>query len=238
MPVFRQLTTKDVALTVCFTALYAVLASIPIFQILGMPNRSITAAAVVAPIIGVLLGPYVGVLSTALGGTIGFFNGSFSPPSFVSGVVTALCAGLLYKGKRIWCAMVYLLFLAVFSFYPYIGPAWLFPPSMWFQIVGFIILVSPLQTMATQNLKSDNNARFFFAFFIVSLVATLAGQISGSLTFMLISPVPTEGWLVLWQGLTFLYPVERIIIGLASALISAPLLKVLRKSNLESLTAK
>jgi len=238
MPVFRQLTTKDVALTVCFTALYAVLASIPIFQILGMPNRSITAAAVVAPIIGVLLGPYVGVLSTALGGTIGFFNGSFSPPSFVSGVVTALCAGLLYKGKRIWCAMVYLLFLAVFSFYPYIGPAWLFPPSMWFQIVGFIILVSPLQTMATQNLKSDNNARFFFAFFIVSLVATLAGQISGSLTFMLISPVPADGWLVLWQGLTFLYPVERIIIGLASALISAPLLKVLRKSNLESLTAK
>ena len=238
MPVFRQLTTKDVALTVCFTALYAVLASIPIFQILGMPNRSITAAAVVAPIIGVLLGPYVGVLSTALGGTIGFFNGSFSPPSFVSGVVTALCAGLLYKGKRIWCAMVYLLFLAVFSFYPYIGPAWLFPPSMWFQIVGFIILVSPLQTMATQNLKSDNNARFFFAFFIVFLVATLAGQISGSLTFMLISPVPADGWLVLWQGLTFLYPVERIIIGLASALISAPLLKVLRKSNLESLTAK
>jgi hypothetical protein len=238
MPVFRQLTTKDVALTVCFTALYAVLASIPIFQILGMPNRSITAAAVVAPIIGVLLGPYVGVLSTALGGTIGFFNGSFSPPSFVSGVATALCAGLLYKGKRIWCAMVYLLFLAVFGFYPYIGPAWLFPPSMWFQIVGFIILVSPLQTMATQNLKSNNNARFFFAFFIISLVATLAGQISGSLTFMLISPVPADGWMVLWQGLTFLYPVERMMIGLVSALIGAPLLKVLRKSNLESLTAK
>ncbi len=238
MPVFRQLTTKDVALTICFTALYAVLASIPLFQILGMPNRNITAAAVVAPIIGVLLGPYVGVLSAALGGTIGFFNGSFSPPSFVSGIVAALCAGLLYKGKRIWCALVYILFLAIFGFYPSAGPVWLFPLSMWFQIIGVILMVSPLQSMATRNLKSNNNARFFFAFFIISLVSTLAGQISGSLTFMLISPVPAEGWLVLWQSLTFLYPVERIIIGLASAFIGVPLLRVLRKSNLESLTAE
>lgn len=77
VPINRKLATKDLALIVCFTAVYAVFAAIPIFQILGMPNASITAAAITAPIIGILLGPYMGTLSVILGGTISFSLGFF-----------------------------------------------------------------------------------------------------------------------------------------------------------------
>jgi len=233
VPIKRKLTAKDVALIICFTALYAVFASIPIFQILGVPGRSITAAAITAPIIGVLLGPYLGTLSATLGGVITFFVGSFFPPSFVSGIITTLCAGLLSKGKRMLCILVYLLLLVAFGFYPSVGPAWLFPLSMWFQVVGLLILVTPLQSLAGRSLKSDRNPRLLLAFFIMSLTSTLAGQISGSLAYVIFGfPPILGGWTAQWQSLTFLYPAERVIIALGSALIGAPLLRVLKSSNL------
>jgi hypothetical protein len=232
MPINTRLRTKDIALMICFTALYAVFASIPIFQLLGMPSRSITAAAVAAPVIGVLLGPYVGAVSAVLGGTIGFFAGSFAPWNFVAGVVTTLCAGLLYKGKQLWCSLIYASFLVVFGFYPSIGPAWLFPLSMWFQIVCLLVLVSPLQLIAVRKIKSSNGPSLALSFFAVSLTSTLAGQISGSLTYMLLIPSPLGGWLLIWQGLTIVYPIERITIALGSALTGSLLLKALRSSNL------
>jgi MFS family permease len=227
----RDLTAKDVALIICFTALYAVFATIPIFQILGMPSRNITAAAIAAPIIGSLLGPYVGTLSTTFGGAISFYW-SFFPPSFFAGITTALCAGLLHKGKRIWCILIYLALLVAFGFYPYTGPAWLFPLSMWFQIAGFLILVSPLITVAVKNVKSNSKSKLVSAFFTISLTSTLAGQIAGSLTFMLLFPAPLGGWQALWEGLTIVYPIERTVIALGSAFIGAPLFRVLQSANL------
>ena len=60
---YGKLTTKDTALTVTFTALYAVFGFIKISPIIGLSGQAITAAAIIAPIIGILLGPYVGTLS-------------------------------------------------------------------------------------------------------------------------------------------------------------------------------
>jgi len=233
--VTRKLIAKDVALIVCFTALYAVFSYFPIFRIFGMPSNAITAAAITAPIIGFLLGPYMGPLSAALGGLIALFAGSFFPPSFVSGIVTALCAGLLVKGKRKLCALVYLLFLLTFGFYPFNGPAWLFPLSMWFQVIGFLILISPLGSKAEKCIKSNRRSKLMLAFFATSLVSTLAGQISGSLAYTILFTIffPLSGsWTVQWQGLTLLYPVERMIIAIGSSLVGMPLIRVLRSSNM------
>jgi hypothetical protein len=232
----KKLTTKDVGLIVCFTALYVVFGFLKISPIIGLPGQAITAAAIIAPIIGIILGPYIGTLSTFLGGVVGFSFGYFSPPSFVSGVFAASCAGMLHVGKRGLCAFTYFSLLFLFGFYPFVGPIWLYPPLMWFQIVGFLILVSPLQSAASRNLNSSNKSKPLFAFFITSLTSTLAGQIAGSLTLELISwPIfiaDVNAWKANWQFLTFLYPVERIIIALAAAFIGASVYKVLRSANI------
>jgi hypothetical protein len=231
----KRLTTRDLALIICFTALYAVFATIPIFRILGMPSASITAAAMTAPIIGVLLGPYVGSMSVALGGAISFFAGSFFPPSLVSGIVVALCAGFLSRGKRVMGSLVYLLFLLALGFYPFIGPAWLFPASMWFQIIGFLVLISPIESKARQNLNSGKGSRSLLAWFTISLTSTLAGQISGSFVYVAYGfPPILGGWAAQWQSLTLLYPFERLVIAAGSAFVGAPLLRVLASSNLAS----
>ncbi len=234
----KKLTVKDVALTVCFTALYANFCFWPAFPIVGLQSKAITLAAIMAPIIGILLGPYLSMLSTFLGGTIGFFAGHFSTPSFVSGIVAAVFAGMIYTGKRSICTFTYFSLLFFFGFYPFIGPVWLYPPFMWFQIIGFLILVSPLQSMASKNMRnSDDNLRFLLAFFTVSLTSTLAGQIAGSLTFEIISPLfiaDVGAWTVGWQLLTWVYPIERIIITLIATFTGVFLYKILTFANLMS----
>lgn len=233
----RELAAKNIALTVCFTALYVVFTFLPLSQVMGLFGKYITVATVIIPAVGVILGAYIGVLCTFLGGVAAlFFSPYFSLPSMVAGVITALCAGLLHGGKRLLCVLIYAVFLLVFGFYPPVGPLWLYPPLIWFQTFGLIILSSPLQSRATKGFNSNSDSKSFFAFLITSLTSTLAGQIAGSLVFEAIS------WPVLisdvnfyrgyWQGLTFLYPIERTLIALAAAFIGTALYKILRSTNL------
>jgi len=143
---------------------------------------------------------------------------------------------MLYTGKRSLCAFAYFSLLFLFSFYPFVGPVWLYLPLMWFQIVGFLLLISPLQSSAVKSLNSGNNSNNLQAFFIISLTSTLAGQIAGSLTFEVLSwPIflaNVKAWEIYWQGLTVLYPVERIIIALSAAFIGTSIHKVLKSSNI------
>jgi hypothetical protein len=237
MVVSKKLRAIEVALIACFTALYVVLAFSPMFQVIGFFGKTITAASVIAPVIGIILGPYLGVLSTLLGGIASLsFSPFFFPPSLVAGVVTAVCAGLLYKGKRIFCILIYLILLLCFGFYPTIGPFWIYPAMTWFQVIGFLVLISPLQSMAIKNITSHNPAKFLSCFFVVCLTSTLAGQIAGSLAFELSSSTviapDLNAWRFTWQVLTFQYPLERVTMAIIGALVGAPLLRVLRSANL------
>ena len=232
-----MLKAKDSALTICFAALYAVFCLFPMFQIVGLPSKFITLAAITAPIIGMLLGPHLGALSTILGGTIGVFAGHFSPPSFVAGVVAAFTAGMIHLGKRSLSAFMYFSLLFFFGFYPFVGPVWLYPQLMWFQIIGFLILVSPLQSIAVRNAwNSKSDTKLAPAFFVTSLTSTLAGQIAGSLTFEVLSwPIfvaDVNAWRLNWKLITLLYPIERIVISLAATFIGVTLHKVLKSANL------
>jgi len=238
MQIGRKLTTKEIALLICFTALYTYFSFIPAFPIIGLQGGAITLAAITAPIIGIILGPYLGMLSALLGGTVRLF---FAPilfaPSFAAGIITAVFAGSLYENKRSTCAFMYFSLLFFFGFYPFVGPVWLYPVFMWFQIIGFLVLISPLQSMASKNMRNpNNNSKLLSSFFIVFLTSTLSGQIAGSLVFELISwPIfiaNVNFWTGLWQLLTWLYPIERIIIALSSTFVGVFLYKILIHTNL------
>jgi len=165
MSVHVRLGTKELALAAVFTALYVVLGTLKISPIIGLPSQGITAAAIIAPVIGIIFGPYIGVLSTFLGGIVGISLGYFSQLSLAAGVTTALCSGLTSLGRRTASIMIYFCLLLIFAFYPVIGPAWLYPPYLWFQIIGFVILISPLQSVAVKMTNTDNGSMLFYAFY-------------------------------------------------------------------------
>ncbi|NWG11802.1 hypothetical protein HXY33_08685 [Candidatus Bathyarchaeota archaeon] len=224
--------TKELALVSSFTALYIVFGAIKISPIIGLPGQAITAAAILAPMMGIIFGPYISVAATFLGGMIGISLGYFSQLSFASGIAAALCSGLTSRGKRIISMIVYLVLFLLLAFFPVVGPAWLFMPYLWFQIIGFIILILPLQSTAIKNFDSNNSSRLFYAFFVTSLTSTLAGQMAGSATYELIVYPDTVGATGTWITTAFLYPIERVIIAIGSAVIGTALFKVLKTANL------
>ncbi|MEM3730279.1 MAG: hypothetical protein QW667_02080 [Candidatus Bathyarchaeia archaeon] len=229
----KKIKTRDLALTGCFAALYALLGIWPISPIIGLPGKAITAAAMIAPVMGMILGPYFGFLSTTVGGLIDFSQGFMSPPSLVSGVFAALCGGMLSWGKRGFCALTYVLLLSFFGFYPSVGPVWLYPPLMWFQILGLLLLISPVQAKASKNINPKNHGvvNHFYAFFITCLTSTLAGQIAGSLSYEIMAwpaLIPElDAWKINWQALALVYPIERIVIAFGSAIIGLAISKIL-----------
>jgi uncharacterized membrane protein len=232
LPDGRRLGTKDLALIAVFTALYVVFGVLKISPIIGLPGQAITAAALIAPIIGILLGPYVGALSTFLGGTIGFYVTWFPLPSLFSGTCAALCSGLLYRGKRIVAFLIYFLLFIFLAFYPVIGPVWLFPAYVWFQLLAMIVLASPLQSWALKRFRSENKPSLLYAFFLTCLVSTMLGQIAGTLTFEVIMTPDPNFFLGNWMTTMLYYPLERVIIAFGAALIGMPLLKILERANL------
>jgi hypothetical protein len=232
MSVRGKIDTRELALAVSFTALYVVFGAVAISPIIGLPGKAITAATILAPVMGIIFGPYMSVLSTFLGGIIGMSIGYFSPLSLVSGVTAALCSGLTSKVRRITSVIVYLLVFLLLAFFPVVGPAWLFAPYLWFQIIGLITLISPLQSTAIKNFDSNSSSRLLYAFFVTSLTSTLAGQMAGSATYELFVYPDSVGATGTWVATAFLYPMERVIIAIGSALIGTTLLKVLKNANL------
>jgi hypothetical protein len=234
----RTLNTREISLMICFAALYAIFGLWPISPIIGLPGFAITMASITAPVIGVVLGSYLGMLSTLLGGTIVFFLGHFSPPSFLSGIVTSALAGSQFEGKHGIYIFTYFSFLFFFAFYPFVGPAWLYPPMLWFQLIGFLILASPLQSFVLRNMwKPKTSFRLLLlAFFTISLTSTLAGQIAGSLVFEFqVWPAfiaDANVWRLNWQLIAWIYPLERVIIAAFAAIISALLFLVLKSARL------
>lgn len=228
MAIIRKLGAKKIALTACFAGLYVVLSFLPMFRLIGFFGPSITAATVLAPIIGIILGVYLGVLSTLLGGIIGLLlSSSFPLFSLPAGIVGALCAALLFQGRRKLCTLLYLTLLLAFGLFPQVGPAWVYPPYMLFQTVGFIILISPIQSYASKYFMSDTPKKLFFAFFTTSLTSTLASQIAGTFAYEIVTD-PRGSWF----PLAFIYPIERTTIAFIAAFVGTSLFKTLKNTDI------
>jgi len=220
----------------------AVLSLVSLFPVVGTVGKFITMATVMAPLIGLILGPYLGTTAVSLGGFIGWIITQTGPFSFLSFVPSATCAlfsGLLFNHKRIVSIGLYSALLLALAFYPVIGPAWLYPYYLWFQLVGLIVLVSPLRSKA-EGFAHKHTSMFELSFGvgIISFTAALSGQIAGSLMFEIMywptTNSQTEFWkIIVWQPTTFLYPVERTLITLIATVIGIPLIKALRAYGFE-----
>jgi len=230
-----KLSANNLALICVFASLYAIFSSVSLFPIIGAAGKFITLASVMAPIIGLMLGPYLGVVAVSLGGLIGWYLnpvGPFGFFSFVPGAATAVFAGLLYNGKSAVSFSLYAMLLLAFILYPVIGPLWLYPYFFWFQLIGLIVLVSPLRSKARKSIHNPfHSFRLGFGVAIIAFTATLFGQVAGSLMFEIMNwplLIPEiEAWRLNWQALTFTYPLERVIITLIATVIGTPLIKAL-----------
>lgn len=227
-----ELLTRRIALTAVFAALYVVLAALYVFPVIGGSGRGISAAVMIAPLIGLLLGPYMGALAVILGGVITAFLyplGAFGPFSFLPHLAATFCAGLLAYKKQAVCIVIYLCALLTLAFFPVVGPIWLFPPVLWLDIIGLLVLASPLQYKAVEYLHAKaSSAKLALAVGVTCFTSTLLGHVAGNIMWAAFNWPNAAAVQGTWVATTLVYPVERLLVTVVAVVVGTAMLKSLR----------
>lgn len=233
-----RITTKSLALIAIFAALYVVLGYIPLYPIFGAYGQFITAALVLAPIIGIVLGPVGGVLAVTIGGLAGMAvtgNAPMGPFTFLPGAFDALCTGLSFRGKWYLSAVIFAAFILAFLALPSIGDAKYF---VWFVVVGLFLLLSPATKLAAQYIRTFNVEKLSLLPFktfnveklvlgvgIFALIGVLIDEIVGSFIYQaVIAPLPPGDW----EAVAFVYPVERLLATILASIVGAAIIRGVR----------
>jgi hypothetical protein len=238
--------TKSIALLVVFTALYVIFRFIPYSVLIG-GGGSLSLSDFLAPIFGIILGPYLGGLSVILGNfaALGLGRPSiFLGLDFLPDLVAAVSVGFLVR--RRWAPVVLLnaTLLVVFflnpltSFFVTIPGTTITIPFAWMHIVAFAVLLSPLGLKASQWVTAPKQIRqIATGLAILTFIGTMMQHVTGNILYEVVygqigSPpiIPASSWPAEWALVVLAYPVERLVLIIAAVLVGTPLILILNKS--------
>ncbi len=227
------LTAKQVALVAVFAALQAVLSSLPYTISIGVSGQ-ITLGVIGVPIIGILLGPYLGGLAVLIGSTIGIFTNPagaiFGPFSVLPPTIGSVAAGFCVRKKSYVAGIMILVSILVFYAHPYGREAFLYP---WLHIIAMAAAFAfAAVTVRWHSVFSDfKKVGAVIPLFV--FISTLTDHISGSaLAIWYFNPILTPD---AWNLVMFVYPFERVAVVVLASLITVPLYYALQKAGLLSL---
>ena len=225
-----NLTAKQVSLAATFAGIYAILDVLPAFKILG-GGGFISSSAFVEPIIGIILGPYIGGLSVLAGGAIAnaFVPsplGIFSP---IPGVLTAFSSGMAVKGK--WYVSAILLYglVVLFLAYPLNHVEPVFPYFVFLHAISGVLLIlsSRISSLKLPFFKMKTS-KLLFGLGLIFFPSTLIGQLSGTLVWeFLLAEGVTGVWKTFGMAIMLAFPVERALITVIACILGAALVKAL-----------
>lgn len=185
--------TKIIASIAIFSALYSVLRILPTVPMIGAQGASFSVSDVIAPIYGILLGPYVGAAAVIIGTFLGMALGKsviFLGLDFLPAFINVVALGFLVKRK--WWPVVglYVFLMAGFLLNPlttiFINIGGIAIPFAWLHLAALILLISPLGYKAGKWVGDIPEEKFSkdTAGYLVSLISGVIGILIG--TFFLI----------------------------------------------------
>ncbi len=169
------ITTKQVALMVVFSAIYAVMRIIPTFPVIGVEGGYFSLADILAPIYGIILGPYIGGACVIIGTFMGMSMKApiFLGLDFLPALVNAVALGFLMRKKWLPVVVLYAVLLSAFILNPLtlnfvsipgISVMW---PFTWLHIAAFVVLIvlgikaaKWVKTAKPTNPMSQSNSGF------------------------------------------------------------------------------
>jgi hypothetical protein len=243
---------RVVPLAATFAAVYGLLRLMPIFMMIGGSGRAFSTTEFVAPLLGIVLGPYVGsiagVIGTFLGimltGRMNFFGLDFLPI-----MMNAAVLGLLMQRRRIPAIALYSVLIVLFFAHPstshlvavsFLGRS-VAIPFIWLHIITWILLVSPLSIKSVEWISGASEKKRVTAACILSLIGTTAQQLTGTLLFASMA-VPLMGMTpkaleATWAAVFYTYPIERLAIILpAATVVTAAVARTLQSTRLFKMT--
>jgi len=231
-------TLRKLTLTASLAAVYTVFRAIPISKLIGI-SGTITAAGMVAPIIGILLEPSYGIVSVFTGTMIAsLVPGNplkFYGLDFLPGALNVTLVSLAYRGRKVEATLMFLVMIGLFIINPYtrlfVGSGVESPPIpyLWMHLVALFVLISPLTSNLKAKLASNNYRNTLVAIAALALTGTMIEHLTGGILF---ASVVGKGALAAWPAIFLAYPVERIVLIVGATLICTPVIRILQQSIL------
>jgi predicted membrane protein len=234
-----RITAKNIAMVALFAALYYVLSLIaPIRIPTGVGDLEISFAALIASVIGIVLGPYLGTASAFLGALISWTlppssGNIFGLPFLLSPPLNSLVTGLIfYKKWKQGLAVLGVLIIA-FLFTPPVQPItehYFVAVAVLFDKIIALVLIIPIVKYAKHLSVAKASVLYFLLFFI----GNEADNMWGSLIFA--TPMVYNGLFgydtAIVRGFfvisPFLYPAVRLVQATIGMLIAVPLMQALK----------
>jgi len=240
---FRQLNrnTKAIASIAIFSALYAALRIIPTVPMIGT-GATFHLSDILAPLFGILLGPYVGGASIIIGTFAAIGLGTPAPffgLDFFPAFVVAVSLGFLVRGKWLPVVMLNALLLVGYALNPFtlnfIVTPWGIFPYLWMHILAFIVLVSPIGHRAGQWVKSSKTALITAGFAILAFAGTMMQHLTGGLIYEtvfgnIIGSMDKAAFNSTWNFVFYIYPWERLALIAGAIIVGVPVTRILMKS--------
>jgi len=231
--------TRRLTLTATLAAVYVVFRAIPIDQLIGI-SGSITAAGMIAPVIGILLEPAYGIVAVFTGTMVASLFPwnpiKFAGLDFLPGALNVTLVSLAVRGRRTEATIIFLITMALFIINPYtsifVGSALLSPPIpyLWMHLAALIVLVSPLTKNLATRLTSHHYASLIRLLAVLAFTGTMIEHLTGGILY---ATVFGKAALKFWPAIFLIYPIERTILVIGATLIGASLLSLLGPSVIE-----
>jgi uncharacterized membrane protein len=237
-----KLSSRNIALTAIFAALYYVLSLIlPGLYAVGVPNLQIKLEALIASVFGLVLGPYLGALAALLGVCVAWVLppsglNPYGVPFILSPPLNALVVGLVYYRKWKWAFALFGLLIAVFLFLPpsqpiaenYIVPV----AALWDKVIALLLII-PI-VVFSQRLSDTKRLPilFFFICFVGNQVDNMWGNNVFAVPYVYqLFGLSLDATRVAFIVSPFFYAAVRFVQAILGAIIAVPLMKALKNSK-------
>jgi uncharacterized membrane protein len=234
-----RITARNIALVAIFAALYYVLSLIaPIRIPTGVGDLEISFAALIASVIGIVLGPYLGTASAFLGAFVAWTlppsaGSLFGLPFLLSPPLNALVTGLIFYKKWKFGFAVFGALIVAFLLTPPIQPItenFNVAAAVLFDKIIALLLILPVVKFAKQLTVAKASLLYFLLFFVGNQADNMWGS------FIFATPMVYNG--IFGMDATavrfafllspFLYPAVRLVQALIGMLIAVPLMQALK----------
>jgi len=229
--------SRIAALVGVMAAVYYVFLWLPNIPAVGVPEVKIDIGASFAPILGLLLGPYLGFAAALLGDILKFMStpSPFSLPFLLCPPVSALSAGYLSRGrwKEPLVLLAVLLLAAMFTpvFFPIHENLTVYVLTFFDKITA-LLLIPVVSLLSRREGKPYIHAALLVTMFIGNEIDATLGNFVFSFpqVYSGIFGAPdvetVRGWFTLSP---LLYPTIRVLQAVLGYVIAVPLLKILSR---------
>jgi hypothetical protein len=239
-------TTKIIAFIAVFSALYAVLRLIPMGPMIGL-SAQFSVSDFLAPLYGIILGPYTGGASIIIGTFVAMAMGkpvAFMGLDFLPALVNAVAIGFLIKKKWAPVIALNLALLVIFLINPLtswfinipFGNTTIAFPFFWLHLVALGVLISPLGYKAGQWVKTLKPVFITAGVAILAFVGTMMQHLTGNILSEVVRSqilgitLPEAFPTIIWPSAFFMYPWERLTLVALAVIVGVPLVRALKKS--------